>query len=235
MARLDEAEGETRELLARLRAFLFPGGEEQARRIRAIRTTERGEMRMSPGARPIPFTAEEQIDATRSGFRWDARATAGRLRSFAVTDAYEDGHGRLVVKLGGVIRLEEIEGPDVDKGELQRYLSTVTLCPPMLIGNPSLDFTAAGPLVLRVRDLADPTGASVDIELDAEGRPLASRADRPRAVGKKMILTPWSAIGREFREWEGLRIASRLEAIWDLPDGPFSYFQEEVTSFEALR
>jgi hypothetical protein len=81
--------------LVRLRSFCFPGGEEAARRIRAIRTTQRGEIRMSPEARWIPFTADEFIDATRSSFRWEARLDPGKVGSPIVIDAYEDGHGRL--------------------------------------------------------------------------------------------------------------------------------------------
>jgi len=95
--------GEALALLARLRAFCFPGGEDAARRIRAIRTTEKGEIRMSPEARWIPFTAEQLTDSTRSSFRWEARINPGKISSAVVTDAYEEGHGRLAIKLGGVL------------------------------------------------------------------------------------------------------------------------------------
>ena len=45
-----EVAAETHALLTRLRAFCFPGGEDRARLVSSIRTTERGEMRASPGA-----------------------------------------------------------------------------------------------------------------------------------------------------------------------------------------
>lgn len=92
-----------------------------------------------------------------------------------------------------------------------------------------------GPLTLRVRDREDPTGATVDIDLDDDGRPLGCRADRPRMVGKKTVLTPWSATCSEFHEWEGLRVPARLGASWQLPEGPFVYFRAEITSFFAVR
>lgn len=105
-----EPSGQTRTLLARLRAFCFPAGEDSGRRVLAIRTTERGEMRASPSARWVPFTAEQVIDARRSSFRWEARYRGGSMRFVAVTDAYEEGHGRLVVKLGGVIPVQKVLG-----------------------------------------------------------------------------------------------------------------------------
>src|SRR2546428_3678952 len=99
---------ETRALLARLCGFSFPGGEAPARLVRAIRTTQRGEIRASPSARWIPFTAEEVIETKRSSFRWEARYRGGSMGLISVTDAYEEGHGRLVVKLGGVIPVQKV-------------------------------------------------------------------------------------------------------------------------------
>ena len=58
---------------ALVRAFFFPGGEEAARHIAGVRIAERGGMRSDPQARPISFTSEQEIDATHSRFRWEAR------------------------------------------------------------------------------------------------------------------------------------------------------------------
>ena len=57
----------TTALLARVRAFCFPNGEESARGVRAIEATERGEMRSSARSKWLAFTAEETIEACRSG------------------------------------------------------------------------------------------------------------------------------------------------------------------------
>ena len=222
-------------LLARLRGFCFPGGEDYGRSVFAIRTTEQGEMRTSPSARWLPFTPEQVIEARRSSFRWEARYQGGRMSWIGVTDAYEEGHGRLVVKLGGVIPVQKVQGPEADRGELQRYLASIVLCPSIVLNHGSLDWTAVGPLSLRVRDRADPTGATVDVDLSEDGCPLACRADRPRMIGKQAVLTPWSGSCAEFKEWEGLRAATRLDVSWSLPDGPFTYYRSEVVSFKVVR
>jgi hypothetical protein len=235
MERCVPVQDDTQMLLARLRSFCFPGGQELARRVRGIRTSEAGEIRMSPAARWIPFTAEQTIDATRSGFRWDARLHTGRISSIVITDAYEWGHGRLLVKTAVVVPLKKIVGPDIDRGELQRYLASIILCPPILLNHPSLQWTAIAPHILRVRDREQATPATVDLELSQDGCPLACRADRPRIAGKETLLTPWSGVGSEFHEYEGLRVPRRLEIAWQLPEGPFTYLREEVTSFTVLR
>ncbi len=222
-------------LLARLRQFCLPGGEEAARSVNAVRISELGEMRMSPEARWIPFTAEQTIEARRSGFRWQARLSSGRLTAVTVTDAYENGHGYLTVKAAGLVPLKKITGADADRGELQRYLASTVFCPPALLNHPSLEWDAVRPLNLRVRDRNDPTGATVDLEITAEGRPVTCRAERPRLAGRHSVLTPWWGSYLEFREWEGLRVASRLEVSWQLPEGPFTYFRSELISLAAFR
>ena len=126
----------------------------------------------------------------------------------SVTDAYEKGRGRLVVKLGGLIPVQKVQGSEADRGELQRYLASIALCPPILLSHTSLDWTAVGAISLRVRDRADPTGATLEMDISEEGCPLGCRADRPRIVGKQTVLTPWSATPHEFKESDGLRTAS---------------------------
>jgi hypothetical protein len=156
------------------------------------------------------------------------------ILAVTVTDAYEAGHGRLVLRKGP-LPLKQLEGPDVDKGELQRYLGYIGYCPPMLVNNPSLDFSAIGPRTLRVSDRRDHTGASVDLDLDDAGSPMLTRAVRPMTVGKRIIPTLWSASGSEPQEREGLRVWRRMEAAWHPVEGEFTYVRIELTSFTVLR
>ncbi len=105
----------------------------------------------------------------------------------------------------------------------------------MLLNHATLECNAAGPSTLRFQDREDPTAATVDLDLSAEGCPLASHAIRPRLVGKQSGLTPWSGIASEFREYDGLRVATHLEVICHLAEGPFTYFRGELTSFKAVK
>jgi len=229
-----ESDAQAASVLSRLRQFCLPG-EDAARAVSAVRIAEQGEMRMSPEARWIPFMAEQTIESRRSSFRWQARLSSGRLTPVTVTDAYENGRGYLTLKAAGIVPLKRISGADVDRGELQRYLASLLFCPPALLNHASLQWWTVASQTLRVRDRNDETGATVDLEMTEEGRPLTCRAQRPRLVGRQSVLTPWWGTYLEFREWEGLRVASRLEVSWQLPQGPFAYFRSQLTSFQVLR
>ena len=215
-------------LLERLKAYLFPAGDAAARAVPGIRTIQCGDLRSSPKSAWKPFTAEEIVDATRSMFVWEATMGSG-LTAVQITDAYEDGHGRLIVRKGP-LTIAQMTGPHVDQGELQRYLGYITYCPSMIVNNPFLDFTALGLNTLRIYDRSDPAQSWVDLEIADDGRPLTVRATRPMTVGRRVVPTEWSAVGSDWRESKGIRMCRHLEAAWHPPDGQFSYVRIDVLS-----
>jgi len=215
-------------LLDLVRAYCFPAGEDAARRIRAVRIAERGEMQTAPQARPIGFTAEMEIDARASRFRWAAQFRGG-LRLFSVVDAYENGRGRLSLR-AAALPLKTMAGPDFDRGELLRYLASFALCPPMLLNHPSLVWTPAGPHAIELRD----GDAALELQFDDSGCPAAFRGERPRTVGSRAVTTGWSGRAAGFREWDGIRVAGQTEASWHLDGGPFLYYRSDVTAVTTL-
>jgi len=228
---MNARDSESARLLEQLRSFCFPGGEAAARSILAVSTVETGHLQMVQGARLIPFTAEQTIEAGRTQFCWRARLDPGKLTSVTVTDAYENSHGCVSVKLAGVIPAKTVTGPEADRGELQRYLASVALCPLMLLNHESLECEAVGPLRLRLWDQKDEQHATVEVELSEYGCPLRSKAERPRLVGRQSVLTPWIASASEFRVCEGVCVPFRLEAAWELPEGIFAHYHSQIVSY----
>jgi hypothetical protein len=102
----------------------------------------------------------------------------------------------------------------------------------MLLNHSALEFSTVGKRTLRVRDRTDLTAATVDFDISETGCLVACRAERPRLVGKHSVPTPWSGTCTEFREWEGMRVVRLIEASWHLPEGSFTYYRSEITSYK---
>ena len=80
------------------------------------------------------------------------------------------------------------------------------------------------------------TRATVEFEVDAEGRMLGVTASsRPRVVGKSVVDTAWSGAFAEYRIFDRLRVPTRAEVTWHLPEGPFTYWRGRVIDFRVLR
>jgi hypothetical protein len=104
----------------------------------------------------------------------------------------------------------------------------------MLVGHPTLDWKLVATRTLQVRITADGTGARVTLEVEEDRRPGGCHAEHPRMVGRNTVVTPWVVSGTEFPKFEGLRVAMRTEAAWDLPEGVFAYFRGEIISIAVV-
>jgi hypothetical protein len=226
---------DTGALLARVRAAALPGGEDAARRVRAVTLTELGEMRTGGGEPWMAVTADETVQARWSGFRREARLVTGPFRSLVMTDAYEGGHGQLQLHTGGDVPVLSVQGPRADKGEIQRYLRHAACCPAMLVAHPTLQWDALDEATLRLRDREDPTGASVELRLGPSGLIAECHALRPRVVDDETIDTPWAVTFAEARVFGGMRIPTCMEASWHLPEGAFTYHRVRILSVSIQR
>ena len=61
--------------------------------------------------------------------------------------------------------------------------------------------------------------------------PTASAPDRPRAVGKKAVPTPFAGDFSDYRDFGGIRVPTTAAVRWELADGPFVYFRARINSF----
>ena len=201
--------------------------------VLGVRLRQRGLMWTRPGARPMRFIAEQQMDAGRVAFRWRARFGAGLLRPFVVTDAYEDGAGRLEGRLAGV-RLFRSTGPDVNRGQVMRYLAELAWLPDPR-ANPEVRWTDLGPDEAEVAAGCAGGRAAVRLRLGAGGDVLEAYApDRPRSVDDGSVPTPWRGVFSDHGELGGVRVPRRAEVSWELPEGRFTYWRAEVTALEVV-
>jgi hypothetical protein len=222
----------TEQLMAKMRRFLLPGGNAVVRGIESVETKEIGCMRAQADAQSARFTAKGTYEATRSEFRWSARMQGSATRFLTIVDAYE-GRGLLEVKIGGLIPVKRLTGPAADQGELQRYLATVVMVPPLLVANDAIRWEAIGASSLRVWDCSR-ADIHVDVELDGGGKPVECTALRPRLVGKKFELTRWSAVPVEYTDFDGIRVATKSEARWHLPEGALTAVELEITNVKFI-
>jgi len=71
------------------------------------------------------------------------------------------------------------------------------------------------------------------LELDAAGDIVGTWCDaRPRSEGKTMVPTPWAGTYGDYAVVGGVRVPTRGEVRWELPDGPFVYWRGTITSLE---
>ncbi len=214
-----------RELPEAIRRYLARTGEVRNETSRVL-VEQRGTMRLKPTGKWLSFSAKQWSAVRRTEFCWQARIQMAPFVSAAVEDAYEDGRGRLEVKMWGAIPLSRSEGPELDRGEAQRYLAELPWNPGALRHNAALRFSERPDGAVRVWCI-EPS-IYVDLFFDEEGDVVRTFCDnRPLdGQGRK----PWEGRFSEYIDCGGLRIPRKGEVVWLLPEGEFAYWRGEVTS-----
>ncbi len=113
-------------------------GADPVRGPETVTLNQIGEMKLElASARWLPFTARQTMSVTSCAFAWHAG-----FRPFgylSVTDAFENGTGRLDVTALGVIPLVRTPPTStLTRGELMRYLAELAFVPDAILHNHDL-------------------------------------------------------------------------------------------------
>src|SRR6266700_4330461 len=97
--------------------------------IRTVRLKQQGFMRQQPDQKWLPLVAEQYFTTNPPAFLWHCTIRPFPLVSISATDRFSDGHGNMLVKLWSFIALGDERGPEMDQGELQRYMGEMVWFP----------------------------------------------------------------------------------------------------------
>lgn len=199
----------------------------------AIRVSQRGRMWRAPGSKPMVFTAVAEYGVRRVAFSWRARfPVAGPVAWLSIVDAYDDGGGRMEGRIWGLVPFMRTHGDEVEVGEVSRYVSEMPWTPHSIVGNRDLEWREAGERAVDVATSVGPRPVRLTFEFDGEGDIVSCfMADRPRRVGGGTVPTPWRGEFHGYARFEGgVRMPRYGKVQWELPDGPYVYWEGEMTS-----
>lgn len=201
---------------------------------RQVRITQVGEMRQKPGGRWLRFSAVQELAVETVAFSWRARFPIAPLVALRVTDRYAAGEGLLDCRLWGLIPVVRGRGQDVDEGEALRYLAELVWVPHAMGANRELGWRAIDERMVEVSTGVSSARVGLRFEFDAVGDIVAAVApERPRLDGGRAVRTPWAGLLADYKVVAGVRIPTRAEVRWELPDGPFPYWRGTITSLEV--
>lgn len=205
-----------------------------ANRAQQVLITQTGEMFRKPRARALHFTATERFAVDRIAFSWEARFPIAPLISLEVHDGYEHGRGVLRVRALG-LPVQTQSGRDVDVGEVYRYLAELPWAPQAMAQNPALDWREVDERIVEVTVKLDDEQPRVRFEFDDAGEIVRCVADsRPGTVMGRSLSAPWGGDFSEYKTLGGIRMPTRGEVYWELPQRRFVYWRGEISSAHAL-
>jgi hypothetical protein len=199
--------------------------------MRMVRLKQQGFMRTQPGQKWMPLVAEQYFTTNPPAFLWHCTMRPFPLAWISATDRFVGGHGSMVIKLMSFINVGNAHGPEMDQGELQRYLAEM-ICFPTAWLSAAIEWQAIDASSVRATFRDSGVTGSVVLHVNEHGQLTHVTADRYKEEHGHYLLAPWSAQCNEYQEVEGMCIPTRIEITWHLASGEFTWFRVKITEIE---
>lgn len=201
--------------------------------ITGVRVEHTGAFNMrETGENWRPFSSTQRVITNRPGFDWEARIAMMPGIKVRVHDAYAAGMGILHASVLGLFSVVEMRGTGpIAEGELLRFLAECAWYPTALLPSQGVQWEAVdaasatatlrdGDITLTMRFTFGTNGLIESVRAEARGR----------AVGDRMIPTPWEGRWRNYQQREGMLIPIDGEVAWLLPEGVRPYWRGRIES-----
>lgn len=177
--------------------------------------SQTGKMRISLKSRLwLPFTARQTMSVRSCAFVWNARFRP--LGYMTVTDALEDGAGRLDVTALGMIPVSRSKpSAALTRGETIRYLAELPLAPDAMLHNGNLTWREIDASTLAVTTGSGDTACEVVLGLGPDQRIISAFcADRAASATPPFAPMPWRGAFADYRKQNGRWIPTVAEVGW---------------------
>jgi hypothetical protein len=200
-------------------------------RIQAVRLKQTGVFRQKPDGKWGNLEAEQYYTVNPPAFLWTARLESSPLVWVTGRDFYSRGKGNMLIRLFSTITVADARGPELDQGAMTRYLSEIVWFPTAWLSK-YIHWEAVDSSSAKVTMEYRGVSASALVSFNEKGELVNLVAERYRMDGGAYSLDTWATPGGEYREFDGMMIPTRGEAVWKLKSGDYSYIKIEITSVE---
>jgi hypothetical protein len=153
---------------------------------------------------------------------------------FAALHAYVGPSATMKVKVASLVTVVDAKGPEMNQSETVTMLNDMCLLAPATLVDEHIRWEELGPLSVRATYTNAGNTVSAVLSFGASGELVSFHSDDRylSADGKEYTKYRWTTPVREYRDFGGVRLASRGEAIWDMPAGPLEYGRFELVEIE---
>ncbi|MCX9073426.1 MAG: hypothetical protein OIN88_02025 [Candidatus Methanoperedens sp.] len=200
-------------------------------RIRTVRLKQKGLMRRKKGQPWMPAEAGQYFTIDEPGFIWKAKIKAAPLLYITGRDKYYEGNGNMLIKLLSLITVADARGKELDQSALLRYLGETVWFPTAALSSyikwEVIDSNSARATMSTVQRFFNTVISWSEVFC----RFFAHHLYQMELNGQYVMET-WSCPLKDYKEFNGIRIPTKGEAVWNLKTGDFSYYQVEITEIE---
>ena len=195
--------------------------------IGCARLTHDGEFKTGLDKGWIKIKGEQYFITSTPGFIWK-----GTTALFTATDMYSANQGKLMVRLFSLFKIMDSRGPEIDQGELLRWLAESVWFPTNLLPNEHLSWNAIDDNRSELRFHFNALQLSYIVTFSASGEITELQTWRYMTKTRMEI---WIVRPSKYKRMNGIRIPTQAEVMWRLAkmDYPYARFNVRQLEYEV--
>jgi hypothetical protein len=150
---------------------------------------------------------------------------------------YKNASATFEVKPLSLFHIVNEKGETLDKAETVTFLNDMCLLAPSTLIDKRISWEAIDSCNARAIITVNGITVSAILVFDNEGALVSFWSDDRyyRKENKEMVKIRWTTPVKEYRDYNGFRLASYGEAVWSFPEGDFSYAKFYLKGVEYNR
>jgi len=192
-----------------------------------------GKIKSKPGDSWMTFSSEQFnfFDQPTRIFYIKARKNGIQARGIHL---YKEEKAIMVVKLAGLFKVVDAKGKEMDQGETVTVFNDMCFMAPSTLADKSINWEIIDSMTVKARYTNGNISIGATLFFNGDGA-LVNFTSLDRFETADGIIYknfPWSTPVKEYKEFNGFRIASAASTIYHRPDGDFCYGEFNLTGIE---
>lgn len=192
-------------------------------RVSSFRVQFRGRFRLGPDKPWLRAESWQYTSAVAPARVYALRLDLGPVPLFGL-DTYASGRGRMIGRIGGLVKVVDGSGPELDLGELTTYLDDAVMLAPSTLLVPAVTWGAVDDTSfdVTITDAGLTSCGRVTLDEHDEAVDFVS-SDRYADLPGGMVRAAWSTPRTVWVDPAGRTFSAGGRAVWHLPDGEYEY------------
>jgi hypothetical protein len=199
--------------------------------LRYAELKQKATFRHRPNSPWFKVTANEVISGMEPGWVWDAMLVHNAAWWRTAKLSYVQGAAHGHIKLYGAFTLQEFEGPETDASMLFRLLSELVWIPTAFLPTKTLRWESVNEATARATITDGQTRVSALFHFNERNEiERIVTTDKYRDHKSGFEHAQFTMLCSQYQEFEGVKIPTQVDFIWNLQSGDFDYGHFTLTS-----
>ncbi len=148
--------------------------------------------------------------------------------------AYIGDNATMRIKVANIFQVADAKGDKMTKGETVTMFNDMCMLAPASLIDPHIEWETIDPLTVKARFTNKKNTVTAILYFNKKGEMINFTSDDRylSSDGKTYLNYRWSTPVKGYKEYNGRKIPSYAEAVWDMPEGQFVYIKIDIKEIE---